>query len=117
VVPPAGAIPSHITQAVLARGTDADYNPVEPATLFGYDQTVYLVGRGDLGLATWLQAEWYVGGQRDDTGTRSLTAQENLPDTAFSFSFLPEGGWPLGEHFVVLLMNDAEVGRYTFAVE
>ena len=116
VVPPAEAIPSQITQAVLARGVDESYNPVEPATEFAYDEVVYLAGRGDLGLSTWLQAEWYVGGRLDDAGTRSLTAQENLQDVPFSFSYLPEGGWPPGEHYVVLIMDDREVGRYPFTI-
>jgi hypothetical protein len=116
IVPRAEAIPSLVAQVVLALGADENYNPVEPTTVFKSDQTVYLVGRGDLGLDTWLQAEWYVGGQLDDAGTRSLTAQENLQDTAFAFSFMPEGGWPPGEHVAVLIMNDREVGRYTFTV-
>lgn len=117
VVPPEGAIASRIAQALLAKGTDADYNPIEPATIFGFDQEVFLVGRGDLGLATWIEARWYVNGQLDDTGTRSLTLEENYQDVPFTFSFLPEGGWPQGEHWVVLTMNDREVGRYTFTVE
>lgn len=116
VVPPGEAIPSQVTQVVLAQGADENYNPVEPTTVFSFNQTVYLVGRGDLGLGTWLQAEWYVGGQLDDAGTRSVTAEENLQDVGFAFSFLPEGGWPPGEHFVVLNMNDQEVGRYAFTV-
>jgi hypothetical protein len=116
VVPPAGAIPSQITQVVLAKGTDADYNPVEPSTVFSSDQEVSLVGRGDLGVATWLEAEWYVGGELDDAGTRSLTLEENAQDVPFAFSFLPEGGWPVGEHWAVLIMNDEEVGRYAFTV-
>jgi hypothetical protein len=105
-----------VTQAGLAKGVDADYNPVEPATVFAPDEAVFLVGRGDLGVGTWLQAEWTVGGELDEAGTRSLTAEENLEDVPFSFSFLPEGGWPAGEHTVVLIMNDQEVGRYTFTV-
>jgi hypothetical protein len=117
VVPPEGAIASRIAQALLAKGTDADYNPIEPATTFAFDQEVFLVGRGDLGLATWIEARWYVNGQLDDTGTRSLTLEENYQDVPFTFSFLPEGGWPQGEHWVVLTMNDREVGRYTFTVE
>jgi hypothetical protein len=116
VVPPPEAIPTQITQVTLARGTDENYNPVEPTTSFAVDDTVNLVGRGDLGLTTWLQAEWYVNGQLDETGTRSLTLSENAPDTGFAFSYLPEGGWPAGEHFVVLIVNDQEVGRYTFTV-
>lgn len=116
VVPPAGAIPSQITEVVLAKGADADYNPVEPSTEFAFDETVYLVGRGDLGVGTWLQAEWYVDGQVDEAGTRSLTMEENYQDVPFTFSFLPEGGWPEGEHEAVLIMNDREVGRFPFTV-
>jgi hypothetical protein len=116
VVPPAEAIPSQIQQVTLARGTDENYNPVDPATTFAVDDTVNLVGRGDLGLDTWLQADWYLDGQLDEAGTRSLTLTENAADTGFAFSYLPEGGWPAGEHFVVLTMNDQEVGRYSFTV-
>jgi len=117
VIPPADAIPTQISNVTLARGTDADYNPVDPTTTFAPDDTVYLVGRGDLGLDTWLQADWYVDGKLDDAGTRSLTLQENASDTGFAFSYLPANGWPVGEHSVVLTMNDEEVGRYAFTVE
>lgn len=116
VVPPPEAIPSHITAVTLARGADDNYNPIDATTTFVPDEAVYLVGRGDLGLATWLQGEWYVGGQLDDAGTRSLTLEENASDSGFVFYYLPEGGWPAGEHFVVLTMNGVEVGRYTFTV-
>jgi hypothetical protein len=116
VVPPPEAIPSQVKQVTLAKGADENYNPVEPATTFAADETVYLVGRGDLGLDTWIQADWYVSGQLDEAGTRSITLQENAPDVGFSFSFLPEGGWPAGEHLVVLTMNDQEVGRYSFTI-
>jgi hypothetical protein len=116
VVPPAEAIPSQVKQVTLAKGADENYNPVEPATTFATGETVYLVGRGDLGLDTWIQADWYVSGQLDEAGTRSITLQENASDVGFSFSFLPEGGWPSGEHLVVMTMNDQEVGRYSFTV-
>lgn len=116
VVPPPEAIPSQVTQVTLALGADENYDPVEPTTTFASDQTVYLVGEGDLGLTTWLQADWYVSGQLDETGTRSLTLEENISDAGFTFSFLPEGGWPPGDHFVILTMNDQEVGRYSFTI-
>jgi len=116
VIPPAGAIPSQVQQVTLALGADEQYNPVDPTTTFAFDDTVYLVGRGDLGQGTWIQADWYVSGQLDEAGTRSLTLEENAADVGFAFSFLPEGGWPSGEHFAVLTMNGQEVGRYRFAV-
>jgi len=117
VVPPADAIPSQVRDATLARGADSDYKPVEPTTTFAPDEEVYVVGQGDFGLYTWLQAEWYVSGQLDETGTRNITLQENVADTGFFFSFVPDEGWPVGEHEVVLTMNDQEVGRYNFTVE
>jgi hypothetical protein len=116
VAPPAEAIPSQVKQVTLALGADENYEPVDPTTSFAPDQEVYLVGAGDLGLSTWLQADWYVNGALDETGTRSLTLDQNIADAGFTFSFLPEGGWPAGEHFVVLTMNDQEVGRYPFTV-
>lgn len=116
VVPPPEAIPCQIHQVVLARGADENNNPVEPATAFAFDDTIHLVARGDLGLGAWLQADWYVNGRLDEAGTRSLSVDENLQDVGFVFSFLPEGGWPSGEHLAVLTMNDREVGRYPFTV-
>lgn len=116
VAPPPEAIPSQITAVTLAKGADENYNPVDATTTFASEEAVYLVGRGDLGLATWLQADWYVVGQLDDAGTRSLSLEEDAADAGFVFYYLPEGGWPAGEHFAILTMNGVEVGRYTFTI-
>jgi hypothetical protein len=116
VVPPAEAIPSQVREAVLALGADENYDPIDPTTTFGFDETVHLVARGDLGLSSWIQVDWYVDGQLDEAGTRSLTMDENAPETGFAFSFLPEGGWPAGEHYVILTMDDQEVGTYSFTI-
>jgi len=75
------------------------------------------VGNGDLGLATWLEAEWFVSGQLDEAGTRSLTLEENTENAGFAFSFIPEGGWPAGEHWVILTVNNEEIGRYSFTTQ
>jgi len=117
VIPPQDAIATQISQVTLARDVDADYNPVDPTTIFTPTDTVNLVGLGDLGIDTWLQADWYVNGQLDEAGTRSLTLKENAPDTGFTFSYLPAEGWPVGEHSVTLTVNDEEVGRYSFSIE
>lgn len=114
VVPPAEAIPSQVRDVVLAKGADENYQPIEPATTFDFGEVVHLVGQGDLGISSWIQAEWYVAGQLDEAGTRSLTMEENLPETGFSFSYIPEGGWPVGEHYVILTMDDQELGSYAF---
>jgi hypothetical protein len=105
-----------VEEVVLALGVDEDHNPIDATTVFALDDAVYLAGRGNLGQATWLQADWYVDGTLDEAGTRSLTMEDNAPDMGFAFSYIPEGGWPPGEHFVVLTMNDVEVGDYSFTV-
>lgn len=117
VVPPAEAIATVINTVTLARGADENYNPIEPTTQFAAADTVYLVGNGDLGLATWLQADWFVNGQLDEAGTRSLTLEENIEDAGFAFSFVPEGGWPAGDHWAVLTVNNEEIGRYSFTIQ
>jgi hypothetical protein len=116
VVAPAEAIPSEVKEVTLALGANENYEPIDPTSSFAPDQEVYLVGAGDLGLSTWLQADWYVNGTLDEAGTRGLTLDQNITDAGFQFTYLPEGGWPVGEHYVVLTMNDQEVGRYTFTV-
>lgn len=117
VVPPADAIPSQIQEVILARGVDDEYNPIEPTTTFSPDETVYVLMNGDFGLHTWLETEWYVNGVPDPTGPRSVTLTENAPDKSIYFYLVPDSGWPVGEHRVVLAMNDEEVGRYDFRVE
>lgn len=116
VVPPANAGPSKLLSANLAGGIDDDFNPVNKTQAFRPADTVYLSVRANVGLDTWVQAEWMVSGKVDDTGTRSLTFQENATDTGLAFSFVPEGGWPEGEHEVVLTINDEEAARRKFTV-
>ncbi len=116
VIPPVEAIPTQINALVLARGVDDNYNPIDPTDVFAYDEKVYLIGHGDLGLSSWLEARWYVNGSYDEDGTRSITLNENLRSGSFSFSFLPAGGWPTGAHEVALAVNDTIVATYPFTV-
>lgn len=116
VVPPAEAIPTNVKEVSLGLGVDESYHPIDETSVFAPEETVHLVGRGDLGWLSWFQAEWYVGGQLDEAGTRSFTLEENVPDTGFYFSYQPEAGWPPGEHLVALSMNDQVIGRYPFLV-
>ena len=117
VVPPSDAIPSIVKKVTLARGVDENNNATEPTTSFKADDTVHLVASGDLGLSTWIQADWLVDDRLDEDCTRSLTLYENAPDNSFWFSCRPADGWPSGTHRVVLTMNDQEVGTYPFTVE
>ena len=114
VVPPADAIPTTILEAVLAKGVDEDRAPVEPTTKFASDQIVCLVMRGDIGSGTGIEVNWYVNGQLDPAGTKSLTAKKNIPDTRFYFSYIPAGGWKPGKNEAVVTMNGNEAGRYSF---
>ncbi|RME82823.1 MAG: hypothetical protein D6775_09810, partial [Caldilineae bacterium] len=116
VVGPAVTMESRLLHATTARGATDDYEPIEPTDSFAPDEEVYLVGSADLAKGSTLEAHWYIGGEEDETGARSLTAEEDYTDAGFYFSFLPEGGWPEGEHQVRLVLDNEEVGRYTFSI-
>lgn len=116
IAPPKDSIPSMVAKTVLAHGTDQDSNPVGESTTFKPLDTVVLAGRGDLGIATWLEANWIVNGKVDERGTRSVKLSENKKDVPFYFSFIPPNGWPEGEQTVVLIMNAKEVARHTFTI-
>ncbi len=117
VVPPADAIPTTFGTATLAEGANDNYEPVNPTDVFGTADKVFLVATVDLGKGSWARADWYVDGQLDPAGSRRLgPVEENNPEVNMSFSYLPEGGWPAGAHEVALILDDEEVGRYSFTV-
>ncbi|NJO05769.1 MAG: hypothetical protein HC876_09745 [Chloroflexaceae bacterium] len=116
IVPPSEAIASAIVTATLASGIDVANNPLNQSSTFLPGDTVFLVGRGNFGIASTLRAEWYRGIEQLEGGTRSLSLDENLTNSTFYFNFLPEGGWQPGDYAVALLLNDREVGRYPFSI-
>ena len=117
VIPPKEAEPAEIKVAVLARDVTNDWQPVDATENFQPTDTVYLAVRADVGLQTWIQTMWYVDKKLDVKGTRSLTYKENRSDAKMSFSFIPEGGWPPGQHEVVITLNDEQTVRRRFTVD
>lgn len=117
VAPPKGAAPSKLLSATLAKGTDEERRPVDETHEFEGEDKVFLVGTGNLGLASWLEATWKVNGKVDDAGTRSFTMEENKAKVPFSFSFIPAGGWPAGTHEVSLQLDGQEVEHEKFTVK
>lgn len=115
VLAPAGAIPSKVHSATLAKGMTPDRTPVMPSKVFGPTETVHLLGRLDLGLQNWLEADWYANGQPMPHATKSLTARENISNQPFFFT-VPMKGWPAGQHKAVLIVNGAVVAEYPFVL-
>jgi hypothetical protein len=60
---------------------------------------------------------WWVAGKLDEEGTKSFTVINNKEKLPFSFAFLPAGGWPAGEHEVVLTLDGREAARNKFTVK
>lgn len=116
IVPPPSATPSKLLKVDLAKNVDDNYEPIDVTDTFAAGDTVRLVIKGDVGLQTWLQVDWFVDGELSEKGTRSLTFEENAKATGFYFEFRPEGGWPAGKHEAVLTMNDEEVKRKAFTI-
>ena len=117
IAPPKGAVPSKVKSFTLSKSVDDKRNPVDETREFNGTDKVFLVGRGDLGLSSWIEATWTVNGKVDKEGTRSLTMKENMEDVPFSFSFIPAGGWPAGTHEVSLVLDGKEVAHEKFTVK
>ncbi len=117
ITPPEDAIPSRLITATLATDVKADsYEPYEPTDTFPADKQVFLAGRVELGKFSTLTARWYIDGKLDEAGTRIITASEDVPDTGFYFTYLPEDNWPEGKHKVVLSIDDEPAGEYEFTI-
>jgi len=116
VAAPPGSVASQVKSVTLARGADADYLPVGPTDTFTTDEKVFAVIAADLGIGSWMRSTWNVNGQVDEDGSVRITAPSDALDTGLYFSFLPKGGWPVGDQSLVLTLDDAEIGRYTFAI-
>lgn len=117
IAPPKGAQPTKLLSVTLARDVDDKRKPVGETREFSGEEKVVLVGTADLGLSSWMEATWIVGGKLDDAGTRTLDIEENKKDVPFSFSFIPAGGWPAGTHEVVLHLDGKEAAREKFTVK
>ncbi|MDP1592052.1 MAG: hypothetical protein Q8M07_30105 [Prosthecobacter sp.] len=117
VAPPKDAIPSKVLRVTMAKDADEDQRAVDETREFAGTEKAVLVGVGNLGLSSWLEASWKVGGKVDDAGTRSFTMKENKNDVPFSFSFVPAGGWPAGTHEVSLMLDGQEVANEKFTVK
>lgn len=116
VVPPKDAGPTRLHAATLAHSVDDNFRPVKKSKEFKPGDTVHLAVEADVGLSTWIQADWFVAGKHDSSGTRALTFQENATKTGLAFSFIPKGGWPKGTHRVVLTINDEKSSEQKFTV-
>ncbi len=117
IAPPEGAIPSQFLKATLSKDKDEDHQPINPSREFEGLEKVYLTGIADLGLASWLEVTWKVNGEVDPDGTKSFTLEENKEKVPFSFTFIPAGGWPAGNHEASLQLNGKEVAKEVFTVK
>lgn len=117
IAPPEGSLPSKLLSVNLAKGTAKSHESVDDAHVFDSTDQVCLVGVADLGLSSWLEATWKVGGKVDEEGSRTLDIKENKANVPLVFSFLPAGGWPAGLHEVSLQLDGQEVAKKKFTVK
>ena len=117
ILPPKDAIASRLKSWKLSKHADFfKRGGVEASHEFGPQDRVELSGVASVGAKSWLQIEWKVAGEIDQAGTRELAVSANKSNAPFSFSFLPNGGWPVGMQEVILTMNGREVVREKFAI-
>ncbi len=117
IAAPEGALPSSISSVKLAKGVNEAFVPQNETKEFSPQEKVYLVGTGKFGKESRFWVDWFVAGKLDEEGTKSFTVNENKETLPFSFSFLPAGGWPAGEHEVVIMLDGKEAVRNKFTIK
>jgi hypothetical protein len=114
--PPADATPSRVERVVLVKEIPEKIADAGDVVSLAPDEPAILAGVIDAGRLSWLQAEWFINGKRDDGTTQTLAYDENREDANFHFRYLPKGGWKPGRHEAVLLLNGREIARKGFSV-
>jgi hypothetical protein len=118
VIPPEDAIPTVVRDTIFALGVTEAIDPVDPKDVFSPSDAVHIIGQGDFGRLSYLQADWYLNGEELISDcTAGVPVNENLPDDRFYFSCELDAGWPAGTHSVVLTIDDVVVTEQTFSVE
>lgn len=118
VIPPADAIPTVVRDTVFATNVTEDIDPVDPKDVFSPSDAVHIIGQGDFGRLSYLQADWYLNGEDLISDcTAGVTVDQNLPDDRFYFSCALEAGWPVGTHSVAVKIDDVVVTEQSFSVE
>ena len=110
VLPPKGAFPS---KAIRLRLVAEDG---KARKTFAPSETVTVQLLGDLGLDSWIEVKWTVGGTVDPDGTQSASITKPGRNSVIAFSHKPASGWPIGKHSLALVMDDRPAGEVAFTV-
>jgi len=118
VVPPEGARPSRFVSGALFASHSPTEGASNPTSTFGPNDSVYVAGRCALGARSWFDAFAEVSGVQNDTLTQeAIGAADGGDEVNYSFTVAPpEGGWPVGQHRIRLVLDDADVAALPFTV-
>ncbi|MGI8602882.1 MAG: hypothetical protein ACR2OZ_07760 [Verrucomicrobiales bacterium] len=116
IEPPEGATRTELKKVVLVKSMPEDLADAEDESAFGGEDAAILAGIADVGKLSWLQAEWFVNGRRDEAATQTQSSSENKTGAVFQFKHRPAGGWKPGRHEVALVLDGKEVARKQFSV-
>lgn len=116
VQPPADAIPTRVESILMAKDKDGELQPLTVDEAFDPQDMVFLIGQGDFGRLSWLQAEWYIGDDLVQQCTTYLSMTRNYNNERFLFQCALDEGWPPGTHAIVLVADDEIITREVFEV-
>jgi len=118
VIPPMDAIPTVVRATTFAAGVTDAIDPLDEKDVFAPAEAVHIIGEGDFGRMSYIQADWYLeSGEQISDCTTGVTVNENLPDDRFYFSCALDAGWPAGEHKAVVTIDDVKVAEETFTIQ
>jgi len=110
--------PVEITDVVMCKDLDSNYEPVDPATAFplGTDTIHVSVKVNNMSTEDKITVKWnYLETGKELSATEFTTEK---PGSGYiDFSLTSEGGFPAGRYNAVVYLNGEEVKTVEFSVE
>lgn len=116
IVPPEGARPSRFISAGLHLSDPRFGDPGPERETFLPHEHVHVVGRASLGKRSWLECTATTNGQVIPGISREMVSPDG-GELTFTMDMFPEGGWPIGQHRILLLLDENEVAAYEITIE
>jgi hypothetical protein len=110
--------PVEITDVVMCKSVDSNYNPVDPTTVFPSGTTdIYAVVKiKNMTPEDKITVKWNYLETGEEANTTEFTTDESFSGNV-SFSLTIEEGFPAGNYNAVVYLNGEEFKTLEFSVE
>jgi hypothetical protein len=110
--------PVEITDVILCKSVDSDYNPIDPTTAFpsGTTDVYAIVKIKNMKPEDKITVKWNYLETGEEANTTEFTTEEPVSGNV-CFTLTIEEGFPAGKYNAVVYLNGEEVKTVEFSVE